>query len=157
MLLDFSHANQCRVTMCVCACPLVMRGDTVKHALTSTSSPPNDVPSIPWSPVVLPRWTPLGGLLEQFPTDSCILDVGLHGSCCWATPQPRNLSLHVINTGTLCTGTAQTRRAELKLGIWAIVVTCHTAHMARVGCKAGIKCLSSTEKREGPTLVARKC
>ena len=46
--------------MCVCACPPVMRGDTVKHALTRTSSPPNDVPSIPWSPVVLPFWTPWG-------------------------------------------------------------------------------------------------
>ncbi len=46
--------------MCECACPPVMRGDTVKHALTSTSSPPNDVPSIPWSPVVLPLWTPWG-------------------------------------------------------------------------------------------------
>jgi hypothetical protein len=44
----------------VCACPPVMRGDTVKHALTSTSSPPNDVPSISWSPVVLPLWTPWG-------------------------------------------------------------------------------------------------
>ncbi len=46
--------------VCVGACPPVMRGDTVKHALTSTSSPPNDVPSIPWSPVVLPLWTPWG-------------------------------------------------------------------------------------------------
>jgi hypothetical protein len=36
-------------------------------------------------------------------------------------------------------------------------VTCHTAHMARVRCKVGIKCLSCTEKQEGPTLVARKC
>jgi hypothetical protein len=44
------------------AYPLVIRGDTVKHALTSTSSPPNDVPSIPWSPVVLPLWPPLRGL-----------------------------------------------------------------------------------------------
>jgi hypothetical protein len=49
------------------------------------------------------------------------------------------------------------RRAELKLGVWAIVVTCHTAHVARVRCKAGIKCLYHTEKWEGPTLVARKC
>jgi hypothetical protein len=29
--------------------------------------------------------------------------------------------------------------------------------MARVWCEAGIKCLSCTEKQEGPTLVARKC
>ncbi len=29
--------------------------------------------------------------------------------------------------------------------------------MARVRCKAGIKCLSHTEKQEGPTLVAQKC
>ncbi len=48
------------VCMCVCACPLVIRGVTVKHALTSTSSLPNDIPSIPWSPVVLPLWTPWG-------------------------------------------------------------------------------------------------
>ncbi len=46
--------------VCVCACPLIMRGVTVKHALTSTNSPPNDVPSIPWSPVILPLWTPWG-------------------------------------------------------------------------------------------------
>ncbi len=26
--------------VCVCSCPLVMRGDTVNHALTSTSFPP---------------------------------------------------------------------------------------------------------------------
>jgi hypothetical protein len=29
--------------------------------------------------------------------------------------------------------------------------------MARVQCEAGIKCLSCTEKQEGPTLVTRKC
>ncbi len=46
------------VSMCVCSCPPVMGGVTVKHALTSTSSPPNDIPSIPWSPVVLPLRTP---------------------------------------------------------------------------------------------------
>ncbi len=28
------------VCVCVCSCPPVMRGDTVNHALTSTSSPP---------------------------------------------------------------------------------------------------------------------
>jgi hypothetical protein len=44
------------------------------------------------------------------------------------------------------TGTAQTRRAELKLSAWAIVVSCHTAHMARVWCKVEIKCLYHTEK-----------
>jgi hypothetical protein len=54
------HKRRPASTVCVCACPPVMRGDTVKHALTSTSSPPNDVPSIPWSPVVLPLWTPWG-------------------------------------------------------------------------------------------------
>jgi hypothetical protein len=43
------------------------------------------------------------------------------------------------------------------LAIGAIIVTCHTAHMARVRCKVGIKCLSCTEKQEGPTLVAQKC
>jgi hypothetical protein len=36
-------------------------------------------------------------------------------------------------------------------------VTCHTVHMARVQCKAGIKCLSCAEKQEGPTQVAQKC
>ncbi len=29
-----------RLYLCVCSCPPVMRGDTVNHALTSTSSPP---------------------------------------------------------------------------------------------------------------------
>jgi hypothetical protein len=33
--------------LCVCACPPVMRGDTVKHALTSTSSPPMTSPPYP--------------------------------------------------------------------------------------------------------------
>jgi hypothetical protein len=28
------------VVVCVCSCPPVMRGDTVNHAPTSTSSPP---------------------------------------------------------------------------------------------------------------------
>jgi hypothetical protein len=55
-------------------------------------------------------------------------------------------------------GTAQTRRTELKLGIFgAIVVTCHAVHISRVQCKVGIKCLSCTAKQEGLTLVARKC
>jgi hypothetical protein len=66
--LDQSHARiaacasccERLLSVCVCDCPTVMRGDTVKHALTSTSSPPNDIPSIPWSPVVLPLWTPRG-------------------------------------------------------------------------------------------------
>ncbi len=30
-------------------------------------------------------------------------------------------------------------------------------HIARVQCKAGIKCLSYTAKQEGPTLVEQKC
>ncbi len=33
--------------LCVCACPLVMRGVTVKHVLTSTSSPPMTSPPYP--------------------------------------------------------------------------------------------------------------
>ncbi len=50
-------------SVCVCFWAIGYEGVTVKHALTSTSSPPNDIPSIPWSPVVLPLWTPwLGGL-----------------------------------------------------------------------------------------------
>jgi hypothetical protein len=65
ILLRMNLAEDCGVAdllalmgrdVCVCSYPPVMRGDTVKHALTSTSSPPNDVPSIPWSPVVLPLW-----------------------------------------------------------------------------------------------------
>ncbi len=50
---------------CVCACPPVIGVDTVKHALTSTSPPPNDIPSIPWSPVVLPLWTFLRRLARE--------------------------------------------------------------------------------------------
>jgi hypothetical protein len=49
-----SFVALCAKGVCVCSGPSVMRGVTVKHALTSTSSPPNDIPSIPWSPVVLP-------------------------------------------------------------------------------------------------------
>jgi hypothetical protein len=56
---DVAHFCKCGrpvifPVVCVCACPPVIRGDTVKHALTSTSSPPNDIPYIPWSPIVLP-------------------------------------------------------------------------------------------------------
>jgi hypothetical protein len=50
-----------RRSVCVCLSSGYRR-DTVKHALTSTSSPPNDIPSIPWSLVLLPCWTPLRGL-----------------------------------------------------------------------------------------------
>ncbi len=39
---------------------------------------------------------------------------------------------------------------------WAIMVTRGTVHMARVQCKAEIKCLSCTEKQEGPTQVTQK-
>ncbi len=77
-----------------------------------------------------------------------------------AVGQLHNLGTCPFKSSTLepvCTGTAQTRRAESKLGVGAIVVTCHATHVARVRCEAGIKCLSRTEKREGPTLVARKC
>ncbi len=42
------------------------------------------------------------------------------------------------------------------MAIGAIVET-HHIDMARVQCEVGIKCLSCTEKREGPTLVAQKC
>ncbi len=87
--------------VCVCACPLVMRGLAVKHALISTSCPPNDIPFHTLLPVSTSALDPLGGLLDWFPTDSCILDVGLRGSCCWATPQPRTLSLQDVNTRAL--------------------------------------------------------
>ncbi len=32
---------------------------------------------------------PRGGVQEGFPTSPCILVLGLHGSSCWAVPQPR--------------------------------------------------------------------
>ncbi len=83
------------VCVCVCSGPSVMRGVTVKHALTCTSSPPNDIPIHTLEPSSTTALDPLGGLLERFPTDSCISDVGLHASCCWVTPQPGHLSLQV--------------------------------------------------------------
>ncbi len=43
------------------------------------------------------------------------------------------------------------------LAFGAISVTRHAAHMARVRCEAGIKCLCCTAKQEGPTLVPQKC
>ncbi len=55
---------------------------------------------------------PLGDLQEGFPTSPCILDVGLHGNCWWAIPQPRDLSRRVINTRILYSGTAQTIKEE---------------------------------------------
>jgi hypothetical protein len=58
LLKDIKASQIQEVKVCVCSCPPVMGGVTVKHALTSTSSPPNDIPSIPWSPVVLPLRTP---------------------------------------------------------------------------------------------------
>ncbi len=77
-----------------------------------------------------------------------------------AVEQLRNLGTYCFKSSPLepvCTRTAQMRRAELKLGNWGeIVVTRHTAHMARVRCEAGIKCIFCTEKQEGPTLVAQK-
>ncbi len=96
----------------VYAYPLVIRGDTVKHALTSTSPPPQWHPLYTLEPSSTTPLKPLGGLQEGFPTSLCISDVGLHGSCWWATPQPGDLSLQVVNTRTLYTGTAQRRRAE---------------------------------------------
>ncbi len=41
-------------------------------------------------------------------------------------------------------------------GVGSIIVTPHAAHMARVRCKVRIKCLSCTEKQEGPTQVTQK-
>ncbi len=45
---------------------------------------------------------------------------------------------------------------RLRTGTGAIVVTHHATHMARVWCKAGIKCLSCTEKQVGPNQVVQK-
>ncbi len=52
-----------------------MGGVTVKHALTSTSSPPNDILSIPWSPVVLPLRTPLIVINDLEESKSILVDV----------------------------------------------------------------------------------
>jgi hypothetical protein len=60
-LRDAAKENIMSVTMCVCACPLVMRGGTVKHVLTSTSFSPNDIPSILGPSSTTPP-DPLGGL-----------------------------------------------------------------------------------------------
>ncbi len=143
---------------CVCACPLVIRGNTVKHALTHTSSPPPMMSHpYPGAQEYYHSGPPLGGLLEEFPTDSCILDVGLRGSCWWATPQPGDLYLQVVNTRTLCTGTAQQGGQKWSLAFGVIVVTCFAVHMARVQFKAGLKCLSHSAKQNGITLAAQKC
>ncbi len=105
--------------VCVCACPPVMRGDTANHALTSTSSPPpNDVPSIPWSPVVLPLWTPWGACQCGFQRTRVSW---MQDSMAVAVGQLHNLETCPFKSSPLepvCTGTAQTRRAELKLGNW---------------------------------------
>ena len=62
-----------------------------------------------------------------------------------------------VNTRTLYTGTSSEKKGRVSLAFWTIVVTCPAAHVAGVRGEAGIKCLSRTEKREGPTLVAQKC
>jgi hypothetical protein len=70
-----------------------------------------------------------------------------------------NLGTCSFKSSTLEPSTWEQLREEgqsLMLGVWAIVVTCHAAHMARGQCKAGIKCLSCTEKQEGPTQVTQK-
>ncbi len=96
--------------------------------------------------------TPLDrGLREGFPMTLCILDIGLRGSCWWAAPQPGDLSLQSINTRPSTWEQLREEGQSLMLGIGAIIVTCHAAHMARVQCKVGIKCLSCTEEQEGPT------
>jgi hypothetical protein len=61
-----------------------------------------------------PGHAPLGGLLERFPMDSCILVVRLHGSCYWATPQPRNLSLQVITTRIHLYGNSSDKKGRVK-------------------------------------------
>ncbi len=73
--------------------------------------------------------------------------------------QLHNLGTCPFKLSTLAPSAQEQLREEgksLMLGIGAIVVTCHTAHIARVWCKAGIKCLSFIEKQEGPTQVAQK-
>jgi hypothetical protein len=50
-------------SVCVCVCVLVLRlleGILLNMCWQALVPPPNDVPSIPWSPVVLPLWTPWG-------------------------------------------------------------------------------------------------
>jgi hypothetical protein len=66
--------------------------------------------------------------------------------------------LHKLGTcpfklSTLEPSTQEQLREEgqsLMLGLGVIVVTCHAAHMARVWCKAGIKCLSQQRNEEAP-------
>ncbi len=126
--------------MCVCVSgPSVMRGVTFKHALTSTSSPPNDIPSIPWSPVVLSLWTPwLGGLARVVSNGLVYLGCRTPGSCWWAT-NSSTWALVPSSQSTLEPAHRNQLREEgrSKLNIGAIVVTCHTAHAATVRCEAG--------------------
>jgi hypothetical protein len=118
--------------------PSVMRGVTVKHALTSTSSPPNDIPSIPWSPVVLPLWTPwLGGLARAVSNGLVYLGCRTPGSCflgnssTWALVPSSQSTLEPAHRNQL------REEGRCKLNVGAIVVTCHTAHVATVRCEAG--------------------
>ncbi len=57
--LDMQVINSA-VCVCVCSCPPVMRGILLIMRWQALVPPPNDIPSIPWSPVVLPLWTPWG-------------------------------------------------------------------------------------------------
>jgi hypothetical protein len=115
-----------------------MRGVTVKHALTSTSSPPNDIPSIPWSPVVLPLWTPrLGGLARAVSNGLVYLGCRTLGSCFLGNCS--TWALVPSSQSTLVPAHRIQLREEgwSKLNVGAILVTCHTAHVAIVWCKAG--------------------
>jgi hypothetical protein len=130
LILSVYSNSFCKVWMivdsvCVCTGPSVMRGVTVKHALTSTSSPPNDIPSIPWSPVVLPLWTPwLGGLARAVSNGLVYLryrapwQLLLGNSTTWALVPLSQSTLEPRH------GNQLREEGQSKLNIGAIVVTC---------------------------------
>jgi hypothetical protein len=115
--------NDSKTMRCVCSGPSVMRGVTVKHVLTSTSSPPNDIPFIPWSPVVLPLWTP-GGLARAVSNRLEYLgcrtpwQLLLGNSTTWALVPSSQSTLEPRH------GNQLREEGQSKLNIGAIVVTC---------------------------------
>jgi hypothetical protein len=61
---------------------------------------------------------PLGGLLDQFPTDSCISDVGVCGHSLGAAPQPRNLPFDTSTLEPTHMGTSSEKKGRIKREGW---------------------------------------
>ena len=115
----------------------------------------------PRSTIFLDPW---GACERDFQWSACILDVGLCGSCWWAVPPPRSLTLQVFITDISESGVLLSTWDSSDYYGWVVFAwclddqgSCFSARGKQGAVWSGNQVpLSHTEKQEGLTPVAQK-